>query len=491
MFMVRVETQSLPDAAVAATEYLARLFALALSDGPPRPGAPRVVFRHGPVEQLLVPTPSPEDNEVRVTVMIPASDFFSRQFLRDPSLPLAADTLAAAATAEGFDGLCESPAPRTLQLGFDLVAAVVWFLGRHEEYLISERDQHGRFTAAQSRAPRSLYAKPVISHILWQLRRRILATLGQDDPFHPMRCNAPVAISHDVDLMRKYRGPLSTVRRTLGVALRHGFGETVREAAEALAVLAGRRRDPYDSFAELMAAKERMDIRGTWFFQAGGTTHHDCDYQLSHRDVRALISEAKAWGDEIGIHPSYQNHTAETLRTEIAALAKVSGSTPAGARMHYLRLNIPETWKTLATAGITYDATAAFPDLNGFRCGWSGPFRPLDLRTMQEVPIVAIPLTAMDITLAVYEKISPEHSLEILSALLDAAHVPNGCFSFLWHNTMFDTAHYGPYWGTFEYFLYAGGSSMSFRPLGEFAKGYLHREQAAYAAATGTGQAPA
>jgi hypothetical protein len=397
-------------------------------------------------------------------------------------LPVPADLVRQIITAPGFDEVCDSSTPQVLQLGFDAIALSIWFLARHEEYLITGRDAHGRFLAGHSRAPRDLYQKPVVSLVWWHLRRRILDLLGIDEPFHPMRVNVPVAVTHDVDLMRKYRSPLSTVRRTLGAAHRHGIGESLREFREALGVSLAGKRDPYDSFPELFTIKERMSIRGTWFFQAGGRRQFDCDYDITNRDVRAVISEAKAWGDEIALHPSYQQHTAQTLRAEAQALAKVTGEVPLGARMHYLRLSVPETWNILARAGITYDATAAFADLNGFRCGWSGPFRPMDLRTLQDIPIVAIPLTAMDVTLAVYEKVSPEHALEHLSALLDAAHVPNGCFSFLWHNTLFDQVHYGPYWGSFEYFLYAGGSSMSFQSLKDLALAYLDLESAAYAA---------
>jgi hypothetical protein len=124
--------------------------------------------------------------------------------------------------------------------------------------------------------------------------------------------------------MRKYRSPLTSVRRTLGAATRIGFAESLREFKEAVGVLTTGKRDPYDSFQELFSAKERMDIKGTWFFQTGGKTHYDCDYDIGHRDVRALIAEAKNWGDEIGIHPSYQTHSVDTLRTEIDALTKVT-----------------------------------------------------------------------------------------------------------------------------------------------------------------------
>jgi hypothetical protein len=266
--------------------------------------------------------------------------------------------------------------------------------------------------------------------------------------------------------------------------MRSGFKEAIREVREATSTLLCSKTDPYDSFSDIFATKERMDIRGTWFFQAGGKSQFDCDYQLQDRPIRDLIAEASAWGDEIALHPSYGVQNTSDLSREKQNLDSIIDQQTLGARMHYLRMAIPETWTIIAQTGLLYDATAAFPDRNGFRCGWSGPFRPMNLHTLQELPILAIPLTAMDITLAVYEKISPEHSLERLSAILDAAHVPGGIFTFLWHNTLADQAHYGPYWGTFEYFLYAGGSSMSFRPLRDYAQAYLHAEQLAYSSAT-------
>ena len=158
---------------------------------------------------------------------------------------------------------------------------------------------------------------------------------------------------------------------------------------------------------------------------------------------------------------------------EKSKLESVLSSTVTGSRQHYLRFSMPETWRHLASAGLRYDSTMGFADRAGFRMGWSGPLPVFDIGTQRELPLLEIPLTCMDVTLAVYEKIAPELALERLTNLLDAAcEASGGAFVFLWHNTIADQVRYPGYWDTFEYFFSIASGSARFLTLNQLCDEY-------------------
>ena len=123
-------------------------------------------------------------------------------------------------------------------------------------------------------------------------------------------------------------------------------------------------------------------------------------------------------------------------------------------------------------ANARYDATMAFADRVGFRCGWSGCFHPFDVEKRVELPIIVIPTVVMDMTLSVYERVPAEQAVERLAALLVASTTRGGCFVVLWHNTLRDEAAHPGYWGTFEYFLSAAAGSARFTTLGALCRDF-------------------
>ncbi|MBX7245978.1 MAG: polysaccharide deacetylase family protein [Candidatus Sumerlaeaceae bacterium] len=408
--------------------------------------------------------------EFDFVIQIPDSGFFGDRFLESPDLPHLPELLRKAATSEGFRELVGFPSPKVAVLGFDLIASAFWFLTRYEEYVNSTPDQHGRFLCEHSLAPPELYDQPVVNRWFENLYSLILEGLKIPKPAFTRR--QTVALTHDVDLMRKYRG-LRGARRFMSDTL------TMRSSAEevrhASMVLAGLRRDPYDSFDQLFQLKEKLGAQSTFFFMAGGKTGHDCDYSLADSDVRQLMSRVRSNRDEIALHPSYETLTSPALiRSEAETLRKEMVKPLRGSRQHYLRFAVPETWRALVDAGIRYDSSLGFADRAGFRCGWSGCFHPFDLEKREVLPIIEIPLVVMDVSLAVYEKVPAEQSLERLAHLLDASHTEGGAYVLLWHNIMNDRATFPGYWDTLEYFIFAAAGSARFITLNNLCDEFEH-----------------
>jgi hypothetical protein len=402
------------------------------------------------------------EGDCEVFIRIQRSRFFGRRFLASPDLPVAAETLQTCISAEGFAESASHTGRRTVRLSFDLIAAAFWFLSRYEEYIINAPDDHGRFLAGHSLAPPELYDVPVVNHWFEHLAGIIRGKLGIEDDSSPRQT---VALTHDVDLIRKYRG-LRGARRAISSMAQSTVTDATDEMRVATLVLAGIRRDPYDSFDQLFSLKDRIGAPSTFFLMGGGRSPYDGDYDLDEMPVRELITRIRNNGDEIGVHPSYDSYRSEQMiRAECAAVAEAAGQQVSGSRQHYLRFALPETLRALAGAGLRYDTTLSFPDRAGFRCGWSGCFHPFDVERRVELPIIEIPLIAMDVTLSIYEKVAPEHAVERVARLLDASVVRGGAFVLLWHNTLRDGRVHGNYWDSLEYFAFAAAGHARFVTL--------------------------
>lgn len=401
-----------------------------------------------------------------VSIFVPRSSFFGPNFLEQPDLPEPAGVLAEAAKKTHFARHYRRTGPKTAALNFDVIASAFWFLTRYEEYVVSPPEAHDRFLASFSIAPPEMYDEPVVNR--WFERLYELCSELQGVPADPPVVVKPrLVLTHDVDLMRKYRG-LMGVRRTIAAMMRGDAQEATHEIRTASLVLAGLRRDPYDSFDEMFSMKERLGAPSTFFLMGGGRAPLDADYSLQDQHVRELILRIVSAGDEIGLHPSYESYrSAEMIRHEMQALEEAIGHRVIGSRQHYLRFALPDTWYALAECGFRYDTTLGFADRAGFRCGWSGCFRPFDVEKRIELPIIELPLVIMDVSLAVYEKIPSEAAVERLARLLDASETAGGACVVLWHNTLHDRRTYPGYWETMEYFLFASAGTAEFTTAGK------------------------
>jgi hypothetical protein len=409
--------------------------------------------------------PAEPAGDWNATVTIPRGTFFGANFLSGPELPGEPRLLMNAGTLDGFRTQVRDTGSNSFVLGFDVLAAAFWFVTRYEEYILTTSDEHGRFLCAHSMAPPKMYDRPLVSEWFAHMKTVVTEKLGLSADGGHMARRAAFVLTHDVDLLRKYRG-LKGARKAFYTAMQSTVSEATDEVRTASLVLAGIRRDPYDSFDDLFSLKEKLGAPSTFFLMGGGNSPYDGDYKLDDTPMRELVSRIKTSGDEIGVHPSYDSYLSEkTVAIEATAVAVANGKPVQGSRQHYLRFSVPQTWRALSSVGIRYDSSLSFADRAGFRCGWSGCFRPFDIEQRKVLPIIEVPLIVMDVTLALYEKLSAEHALERLAALLEASETSGGAFVLLWHNIVRDRRVFPGFWDTLEYFLFAAAGSTRFVTL--------------------------
>lgn len=425
---------------------------------------PRLLLVYDDAKALKKATQLEADYDVMV--LIERSGFFGPQFLKQPDLPEPPAAMLEFASRDHHSAAMVRCGEHAFRVNFDIIASAFWLLTRYEEYVISTPDEHGRFLCAHSMAPPEVYDAPLVNRWFENLFLAVRNELWAEDSDSSIGARQTMVLTHDVDLMRKYRG-LRGARRALSSMVQSPVGDATGEMRFASLVLAGIRRDPFDSFDQLFSLKERVSAPSTFFLMGGGRTPYDCDYSLGDTHVRDLISRIRMAGDEIGLHPSYDSFRSEhVIRAECSAVAEAAGLEIRGSRQHYLRFVVPETWRALAGCGLRYDSSITFADRAGFRCGWSGCFHPFDIDRRVELPLVEIPLVVMDMTLAVYEKVPAEQSIERLAKLLEASATRGGAFVLLWHNVLRDARVYPGYWDSLEYFVFAAAGNARFTTLG-------------------------
>lgn len=350
-----------------------------------------------------------------------APDLLFKTGIRDPNLQLA-DYQGSKVLFPVFE--------RNAALPYDPFAAAFFMVTRYEEYMPYRKDEYGRFTAPESLAHKSGFLhKPVVN--IWakelgnvlQNRFSGLKIKKQQYRFLP---------TYDIDQAWSYQG--KGFARTTGAYLRALFSGNFQEVVTRTRVISGFETDPFDTFDYQLDLQKKYGLRPIYFFLFAKYGEYDKNIPTTNFRFRQLIKRLADYADA-GIHPSYaSNQQPENLSWELAELTRVLNKEIVRSRQHFLKLHLPETYRTLADNGITMDYTMGFAALPGFRAGICTPYMFYDIDLETPVPIVITPFAVMDGTLCDYMKLSPDAAIETIHNLIGEVKAVGGTFSSLWHN---------------------------------------------------------
>lgn len=312
----------------------------------------------------------------------------------------------------------------SLPLKFDILSGVFFFLSRYEEYIIRDRDAHGRFCAKHSiQNEWDTLRKPLVDIWVEELRIRLKSFFPsldiKEDYFDAIN-------TYDIDQPFALRG--KPFLKVAGRAALDVLGFKISSLKKKLRYFL-KGVDPFEDWLGYLKLTKNPHV----FFLMAGDTQFDKNVQVGTRAFSELVLHLLQKVN-VGLHPSYDGQERNSLALEKRTLEEICGVTITKSRQHYLRFSLPETPRWLITEGIHVDYSLGFPDAIGFRAGTSRPFPFFDLERQKTTSLQLVPFSVMDVTLRNYLKLSPKQAMDSVELLINEVRASKGLFVSLWHN---------------------------------------------------------
>ena len=309
---------------------------------------------------------------------------------------------------------------------FDPFAASFYLISRYEEYLPHIKDNHERFLASESLAFQNNFLEiPLVNIWLNQIAKRIESLSNLNFPVRKFEFISTLDI--DNAYAYKHKGFI----RTLG-----GLAKSLQSGnfSKRLKVLFGKDQDPYDTFDYQLEIHKKYKVSPIYFFLLGDYGLNDKNIPAKNKIFQSLIKSIADYY-EVGIHPSYtSNKNTETLITEIKRLQTITHRNTTKSRQHFLKLNLPNTYRNLIDNDIQKDYTMGYAEHPGFRSSICSPYYFYDLDIEVETKLQILPFTTMEATYQYYKKSTPEEASQHISELMKTVKSVNGTFISVWHN---------------------------------------------------------
>ena len=315
-------------------------------------------------------------------------------------------------------------------LPFDLFAATFFLVSRYEEYLPGKRDSHQRYRARDSfAAQNSFLEKPLVN--IWALKFAHLIEL-QFPGYRFKRSAFSYLPSIDIDNAWAFKNKgFIRFSASLFKDILNGRWSLLKKR---IAVVSRFEKDPYDNYDFMLKTFDKYHFHPIFFFLLNKKGKND--RSLSHHNLyyRNLILKLGEKG-KIGIHPSYESHKSNRqLAEEIHRLVGITGKPVTRSRQHFLKMNMPATYRNLIDQGITSDYSMCFPSRPGFRASIATTYYFFDVLKNETTKLRIHPFQVMDATLLHYRGMGViDAKRKIEQLMLETAKV-GGTFISLWHN---------------------------------------------------------
>jgi hypothetical protein len=336
-------------------------------------------------------------------------------------------------------------------LPFDIFSAAFYLISRYEEYLPHMKDIYGRFAHTSSMAYRNGFLEtPLLD--LWGLEFRKLFNVTKADMIPGKRVFRFIP-SYDIDMAWAYRH--KGILRNAGGLLKSFVAGDFRQMRKRIAVLRGKRTDPFDVYEWLDALHLKFSLKPYYFFLvARENSKYDRNIPPGNKYMRSLISY-HAVGYYTGIHPSWKSRNKEDLFIEEkAVLSSIAGSSVIHNRFHYIAFELPEGYRKLIRNGIDADYSMGYGSINGFRASVSTPFPWYDLENDCPTSLMAHPFCWMDANSYYEQHYTPAQAFAELKTYHDIVKETGGQLMTITHNNFFsDEPGFAGWKEVYEIFL--------------------------------------
>ncbi|HZH65459.1 MAG TPA: polysaccharide deacetylase family protein [Flavisolibacter sp.] len=322
------------------------------------------------------------------------------------------------------------------ETGFDLLAAIFFLITRYEEYLPHQKDKYGRYDHQASVAYKEGFLHlPLINIWLEDFRKLLLEKFSH--------CQLPPAnfslqTTYDIDMAWSFRN--KGVKRNAGSLLKLFFTGKWRSMSYRINVIRGKQQDPFDAYEWMDNLHQQYGIEPVYFFlvaaQAG---KFDKNIDIRNVFFQRLIKDISSHY-KIGLHPSWASGDQPLLLSkEKSWLEKTSEQSITFSRQHYIRFNLPVTYRKLLATGISDDFSMGYGSINGFRASVATPFFWYDLKEESKSTLCIHPFCFMDANAYYEERKTPAEALQELIHYRNVVRSVNGTMITIWHNSFLGT----------------------------------------------------
>ncbi len=326
--------------------------------------------------------------------------------------------------------------PTDGDLPFDVFAASFWLLTRYEEYLPHEKDMYGRYAHQNSLAWREGFLdKPVVNRWFNELASGLalrmpgIALKKKEFTFRP---------TYDIDIAWSYLNK-GIMRNLLGSIKDIVTLKPIRLGIR-WRVLAFDLPDPYDAYEWMDQLHSELQVAPVYFFLvARDRGKYDYNISPTKPALRTLI-KGHSLKYETGVHPSWKSGDQPGyVGYEKSLIEAVTGKKVIHSRQHYIRMDLPKTYRTLIDAGILHDYSMGYGSINGFRASYSSPYRWYDLDREEATNLTLHPFCYMEANSYYEQKYTPDQALTEMRHYAAQLRDTGGTMITIWHNHFLGT----------------------------------------------------
>lgn len=318
-------------------------------------------------------------------------------------------------------------------LNYDPFAACYYLLSEYERYHCDTYDEHNRYREeALFSIKKKLFKKPLVNIYANQIKQLLQDKLNlQIVNGRKSSYEITIDVDHPFAFLHKgWKGKAGYLKDILTLDIQNFRNRVYAEIKNV---------DPYDTFMEILEICPPKKI--LFFFLVGGKSKYDLLIK-EKKEYFSIIKQISDRGFKVGLHPSYNTYNnIELLEKEKEVLEKVTGKEVKYSRQHFLRYNLPVTYRNLLNLGITHDYTSCLYSEPGYKYGIINTFPWFDNRENRMTKLKIHPTLAMDTTYRFYKKKNSKKSLKHVKTIIDETRYLKGEFRILWHNSSLSGIH--------------------------------------------------
>lgn len=311
----------------------------------------------------------------------------------------------------------------------DIFSAIFYHISRLEEYS-NNTDAHNRYAYQNSVLhTNKLLQTPVVD--IWINHFAEFLKKEYDIECKLTQHKYEIKASIDIDSVFAYSGR-GFLRHSAAI-LKDTLKGNLKEVTYRSSVILGIKPDPNDNFAKQKTLLGNS--KAEYFIQVGRYGKFDKNIDARNTAFRQIIQNLYEEQHTIGLHPSYNSYNKlEVINKEKAILEEIIDSKVIHSRQHFLKFNLPDTYRILIESGIEHEHSMGYSEVAGFRAGTACSFPWYDVKAEKETALRIHPFCVMDVAYKQFLKMDVDACILASNNIKTLCKELNVPFTFVFHN---------------------------------------------------------